>query len=154
MARSKYLFVASMDVDPAKEALFNEVYNTEHCPELGKGARSGRDNPLRGGVLQGDDWGREPKRWPPTDAPGSTPSTRSSRRKCCPRRAWGEAVELGRWPEQVRPYTTNRRHTLLRLTYPGESRGERRVSLEMPMSGNAHQSKEPGDCGFWPLTGN
>ena len=33
---------------------------------------------------------------------------------------WGEAVELGRWPEQVRPYTTNRRHTLLRLTYPGE----------------------------------
>ena len=32
--------------------------------------------------------------------------------------AWGEAVELGRWPEQVRPYTTNRRHTLLRLTYP------------------------------------
>ena len=33
---------------------------------------------------------------------------------------WSEAVELGRWPEQVRPYTTNRRHTLLRLTYPGE----------------------------------
>ena len=31
---------------------------------------------------------------------------------------WGEAVELGRWPEQVRPHTTNRRHTLLRLTYP------------------------------------
>jgi len=27
-------------------------------------------------------------------------------------------VELGRWPEQVRPHTTNRRHTLLRLTYP------------------------------------
>ena len=36
MARSKYLFVASMDVDPSKEALFNEVYNVEHCPELGK----------------------------------------------------------------------------------------------------------------------
>ena len=36
MARSKYLFVASMDVDPAKEALFNEVYDTEHCPELSK----------------------------------------------------------------------------------------------------------------------
>ena len=30
----------------------------------------------------------------------------------------GEAVELGRWPEQVRPHTSNRRHTLLRLTYP------------------------------------
>ena len=26
--------------------------------------------------------------------------------------SWGEAVELGRWPEQVRPYTRNRRHIL------------------------------------------
>ena len=26
--------------------------------------------------------------------------------------AWGKAVELGRWPEQVRPYTRNRRHIL------------------------------------------
>ena len=31
---SKYLFVASMDVDPDKEALFNEVYDTEHIPNL------------------------------------------------------------------------------------------------------------------------
>jgi hypothetical protein len=31
---------------------------------------------------------------------------------------WGKAVDQGRWPEQVRPYTRNRRHTLLRLTYP------------------------------------
>ena len=30
----KYLFVASMDVDPDKEALFNEVYDTEHIPNL------------------------------------------------------------------------------------------------------------------------
>ena len=32
--RSKYLFIASMDVDPERDALFNEVYNTEHCPLL------------------------------------------------------------------------------------------------------------------------
>ena len=31
---SKYLFVASMDVDADKEALFNEVYDTEHIPNL------------------------------------------------------------------------------------------------------------------------
>jgi hypothetical protein len=31
--KSKYLFVASMDVDPDKETLFNEVYDTEHVPE-------------------------------------------------------------------------------------------------------------------------
>ena len=27
-----YVFVVSMDVDPDKEALFNEVYDTEHVP--------------------------------------------------------------------------------------------------------------------------
>jgi len=34
--KSRYLFVASMDVDPDKEALFNEVYDTEHVPNLVK----------------------------------------------------------------------------------------------------------------------
>ena len=33
---SKYLFVVSMDVDPDKEDLFNEVYDTEHIPNLSK----------------------------------------------------------------------------------------------------------------------
>src|SRR6266403_2265149 len=31
---SKYMYVVSMDVDPNKEALFNEVYDTEHVPNL------------------------------------------------------------------------------------------------------------------------
>jgi hypothetical protein len=31
---SKYVFVASMDVDLDKEDLFNEVYDTEHVPNL------------------------------------------------------------------------------------------------------------------------
>ena len=34
--KAKYLFVASMDVDADKEALFNEVYDTEHIPLLSK----------------------------------------------------------------------------------------------------------------------
>ena len=32
--RTKYLFVVSMDVDPNKEDLFDEVYDTEHLPNL------------------------------------------------------------------------------------------------------------------------
>jgi hypothetical protein len=28
--------------------------------------------------------------------------------------AWAEAVDQGRWPAQVRPYTRNRRHVLYR----------------------------------------
>ena len=31
---SKYVFIARMDVDPRKETLFNEVYDTEHVPML------------------------------------------------------------------------------------------------------------------------
>jgi hypothetical protein len=30
--------------------------------------------------------------------------------------AWAKAVEAGRWPSQVRPYTRNRRHVLRKLT--------------------------------------
>ena len=32
--RSRYLFIASMDVQTDREDRFNEVYNTEHCPLL------------------------------------------------------------------------------------------------------------------------
>ena len=32
--KAKYLFIASMDVDADKEALFNEVYDKEHIPAL------------------------------------------------------------------------------------------------------------------------
>jgi hypothetical protein len=32
--------------------------------------------------------------------------------------AWDKAVEEGRWPSQVRPYTKNRRHVLLKLMEP------------------------------------
>jgi hypothetical protein len=32
--QSKCVFIASMDVAPDKEALFNEVYDTEHVPNL------------------------------------------------------------------------------------------------------------------------
>ena len=31
---TRYVFIASMDVDPDKEDLFNEVYDTEHVPYL------------------------------------------------------------------------------------------------------------------------
>ena len=33
--------------------------------------------------------------------------------------AWGNAVDQGRWPGQVRPYTKNRRHVLYSRLVPG-----------------------------------
>ncbi|PYS10403.1 MAG: hypothetical protein DMG17_24930, partial [Acidobacteria bacterium] len=32
--KAKYLMIVSMDVDPEHEALFNEVYDQEHIPNL------------------------------------------------------------------------------------------------------------------------
>ena len=32
--KTRYVFIAAMDVDPAKEAIFNEVYDKEHIPNL------------------------------------------------------------------------------------------------------------------------
>ena len=32
--RARYIFIASMDVEPGKEAVFNEVYDSEHVPNL------------------------------------------------------------------------------------------------------------------------
>jgi hypothetical protein len=31
---SRFVFVAAMDVDPEKEDLFNEIYDSEHIPNL------------------------------------------------------------------------------------------------------------------------
>ena len=32
----KWIFTAAMDVDPDKEAIFNEVYDEEHIPIISK----------------------------------------------------------------------------------------------------------------------
>jgi hypothetical protein len=88
--KSRYLFVASMDVDPDKEALFNEVYDTEHVPTLLQ-VPVVHDGPRHSAVYE-------------IDGPQVLVS-----------REWAKAVEAGRWPKEVRPYTRNRRHALYRV---------------------------------------
>ena len=109
--RGKYLLIASMDVDAAKEALFHEVYDQEHVPNLSKvpGVLSVsryevRELTLRiGGEEKVVRFENEPKHhtFYEIDSPDVLVSDE-----------WAEATELGRWPEQVRPYTRNRRHIL------------------------------------------
>ena len=112
---TRYLFTASMDVDPDKEALFDEVYDQEHVPNLLKvpGVISvtrltlepltlgigGEQRPI---VVEG-----EPKHSAIYEI--ESPEVLVSRE-------WATAVEAGRWPDQVRPYTRNRRHTLRKVT--------------------------------------
>ncbi len=106
-----YLFTASMDVQSAKDGLFNEVYDTEHVPALLKvpGVISvaryktreltmmlaGERHTV---VIEGE----------PTytalyglESPDVLVSD-----------GWAVATEQGRWPAQVRPFTSNRRHVL------------------------------------------
>ena len=109
-----YVFIASMDVTPEKEALFNEVYDTEHVPCLmkvpGVHAVVRYENTdfsvaMAGKVTPVDTTGT-PKyhAWYYVDSPDVVASD-----------AWAAAVEEGRWPEQVRPFTSNRQHRLMKL---------------------------------------
>ena len=109
--RGNYMLIARMDVDPDKEELFNEIYDTEHIPSL-----------LRvPGVYSVERFTQEPL----TFAIGNEIKTVVAENEPkygavywieCPEvvvsAEWGAAVEEGRWAEHVRPYTHNRHHTL------------------------------------------
>jgi hypothetical protein len=112
--KAKYVFIASMDVDPEREAIFNEVYDTEHIPLICKvpGVVSARRNvlvPLKmfiGGEVKTIVAEGEPKYSAIYEL--ESPDVLTSE-------AWAKAVDAGRWPNEVRPYTRNRRHTLRKL---------------------------------------
>ena len=108
---TKYLFTASMDVESDKEAIFNEVYDTEHVPTLLEVPgvisvarfKTRELTMIMGGeartiVIEG-----EPQYSALYEI--ESPDVLTSD-------AWSGAVDKGRWPGDVRPYTKNRRHVL------------------------------------------
>ena len=112
--KAKYLFIASMDVAPEKEALFNDVYDKEHVPELLKvpGVLSVRrpvSVPLTMSI------GGEKKSIVAEGEPRYSAYYELESAEVLTSDAWARAVETGRWPAQVRPHTRNRRHVLRRL---------------------------------------
>jgi hypothetical protein len=113
--KAKFVFIASMDVEPEKEALFNEVYDTEHVPELLKvpgvlSVRRAVTVPLTMSI------GGEKKTIVAEGEPRYSAYYELESAEVLVSDAWSRAVEAGRWPSQVRPYTRNRRHVLRRLT--------------------------------------
>jgi len=108
-----YLFIASMDVTPEKEALFNEVYDEEHSPNLSTVPgvldvaryESTELSLSMGGTVQHFEVQR-PK-YHAIFALASPDVLVSD--------AWSRAIETGRWPNAVRPFTFNRQHRLCRL---------------------------------------
>jgi len=110
---AKYLFVASMDVDPDKEALFNEVYDTEHVPNLLKVPGVYAVTRLKGEPFAVSIGGAEQQVTHTGPRYSALYEIEGPHVLVSP--AWAQAVELGRWPSQVRPYTRNRRHTLYQV---------------------------------------
>jgi hypothetical protein len=111
--QTRYLFSAAMNVQADKDAIFNEVYDREHVPSLLKvpgviAVARFKSEPVTmmiGGerktiVIEGE---------PAYNAfyEVESPAVLTSD-------AWAKAVEEGRWPAHVRPYTSNRRHVMYR----------------------------------------
>jgi hypothetical protein len=109
--QSRYLFSASMDVEPAKEALFNEVYDKEHVPLLltVPGVISVARFKTRELTMI---IGGERRTIVVENEPRYSALYEIASPEVLTSDAWAKAVDQGRWPGQVRPYTTNRRHTL------------------------------------------
>ena len=111
---ARYVFIASMDVDPDKEDVFNEVYDSEHVPLLLKvpgvvSVTRLESEPLTmimAGERRSIDAPGEPKYSAVYEI--ESPDVLVSD-------AWAEAIDHGRWPTEVRPYTRNRRHTLKKV---------------------------------------
>jgi hypothetical protein len=112
-ASTKYLFIASMDVEPEYEDLFNEVYDSEHIPALLTVPGVRAITRIKGEAFDFAIAGTVK----PTPAPSPIysaiyevdgPEVLSSP-------AWAEAVERGRWPTEVRPHTRNRSSCLYRI---------------------------------------
>ncbi len=108
---SRYLFAAAMDVTDEREALFNEVYDREHVPNLLTvpgviSVARFRAREFRMSI------GGEVKLLAPGAEPRYTALYELERPDVLISPAWAKAVEAGRWPAEVRPHTRNRRHVL------------------------------------------
>jgi hypothetical protein len=109
---TRYLLSAAMDVQPDRDAVFNEVYDREHVPMLLEvpGVISVARFKTReltmviGGERKTIVMENEPRYHALYEL--ESPEVLTSA-------AWAGAVDRGRWPGQVRPYTRNRRHVLL-----------------------------------------
>ncbi|MEW6690404.1 MAG: hypothetical protein AB1452_15100 [Pseudomonadota bacterium] len=112
--KTRYIFIASMDVDPDKEALFNEVYDKEHIPNLLKvpGVVSVTRLTAEPLVLA---IGGERKTVVAEGEPRYCAVYEIESPAVLTSPAWAQAVEAGRWPGEVRPYTRNRRHVLRKV---------------------------------------
>ena len=114
-ALTRFILIASMDVGPAYEDLFNEVYDSEHVPHLlaVPGVRSvTRYKGIPAEIAIADSAKALPAASPVYTAIYvlDSPDVLNSE-------DWVLAVEAGRWASEVRPHTRNRHHTVYEKTF-------------------------------------
>ena len=112
--KARYLMIASMDVDEKYDAIFNEVYDQEHVPNLSKVPGVLGVTRYKRGILTMS-IGGEKKTIEIPNEPMYTAVYELESPEVLTSPAWNKAIEDGRWPTQVRPHTKNRRHVLLKL---------------------------------------
>jgi|TARA_Y100000310_G_scaffold192967_1_gene192938 hypothetical protein len=106
-----YLFTASMDIGADKEALFNEVYDNDHVPLLLEVPgvlsvarfKTAELTMILGGERRTIEVEGQPRYTAQYELESADVLLSDD---------WAEAVDAGRWTDEVRPFTTNRRHVL------------------------------------------
>ena len=110
---SRYLFVVNMDVDADKEALFNQIYDTEHIPNLLKVPGVRGVTRMAGEPFALSIGGIEKK--VAHDRPRYSAIYEIDGPHVLVSPEWAKASEEGRWPTQIRPFTHNRQHALYKV---------------------------------------
>ena len=105
--------VTAWDGVEDKETLFNEVYDTEHVPNLLKVPGVHAVARMEGEPFAMSIGGEEKR--VAHDAPRHCALYEIDGPDVLVSREWAKASEAGRWPSEVRPFTRNRRHALYKL---------------------------------------
>ena len=108
-----YVFVVSMDVEPEKEALFNEVYDTEHVPYLSQVPGVRKVTRMQGQpfVHQVGDQKVQKQH----DLPRYTAVYEIDSPEVLVSKEWKIQGDKGRWATEVRPFTRNRSHSIYKI---------------------------------------
>ncbi len=106
-----YVMIVSMDVEPAKEALFNEVYD-EHVRFLLEVPGVRAVSRMKGEPFQLAIAGGTKDMPAPSPVYTAIYEIDSPQVPASPE--WAAAVEKGRWPSEIRPHTSNRVHAMYR----------------------------------------
>ena len=110
----RFLHLVRMDVAHDHEATFNEVYDKEHVPLLSKvpgvrGVTRMKTEPAAFNI------GGQRKVLDGAGAPTYMAIYELDSPDVLLSKEWAEAGEKGRWPAEVRPFTTNRHHIVRKV---------------------------------------